>query len=57
MLLLADKGIMSFCFFRLWNADTRPKLKLEGHTGEVNNVALSKDGKTIVSGSDDRTIR
>ena len=33
------------------------KMKLEGHTDEVNSVALSRDGKTIVSGSDDRTIR
>ena len=30
---------------------------LQGHTGEVNTVAISPDGKTIVSGSDDKTVR
>ena len=30
---------------------------LEGHTGAVNAVALSPDGRTIVSGSWDHTIR
>jgi len=30
---------------------------LEGHTDRVNSVAFSKDGKHIVSGSDDQTIR
>ena len=31
--------------------------KLEGHAAAVNSVAISPDGKTIVSGSDDRTVR
>ena len=36
--------------------------KLEGHTAAVNSVAISPDGKTIVSGSgdyepNDNTIR
>ncbi|WP_200907296.1 WD40 repeat domain-containing protein, partial [Ardenticatena maritima] len=30
---------------------------LEGHTDEVNAVAVSPDGRTIVSGSSDRTLR
>ncbi len=30
---------------------------LEGHTRMVNSVAISPDSKTIVSGSDDRTVR
>ena len=33
------------------------KAKLEGHTGPVTSVAISSDGKTIVSGSWDETIR
>ena len=31
--------------------------KLEGHDSSVRSVAISKDGKTIVSGSVDQTIR
>ena len=31
--------------------------KLEGHTNTVASVAISKDGKTIVSGSYDKIIR
>ncbi|KAG4427767.1 hypothetical protein IFR05_016752, partial [Cadophora sp. M221] len=30
---------------------------LEGHTGDVNSVAFSSDGKQIVSGSEDTTVR
>ena len=30
---------------------------LEGHTGEVNSVALSADGSRVVSGSSDKTVR
>ena len=37
-----------------WNAMLQT---LEGHVGIVNSVAFSPNGKQIVSGSDDRTIR
>ena len=30
---------------------------LTGHSGEVNSVAYSPDGKHIVSGSDDKTVK
>ena len=42
----------------LWDANKAlESIKLEGHVGEVKSVALSKDGMTVVSGSDDKTIR
>jgi WD40 repeat protein len=36
-----------------------PKLRdtLKGHTGPVNSVAYSPDGKTLASGSRDQTIK
>ena len=35
----------------------QPYCTLEGHTSEVRSVAVSPDGSTIASGSDDRTVR
>ncbi|KAH9205082.1 WD40-repeat-containing domain protein, partial [Leptodontidium sp. 2 PMI_412] len=37
-----------------WNALLQT---LEGHSGSVNSVAFSPDGKQVVSGSDDKTVR
>ena len=43
---------------RLWNADrTQALVTLEGHTGSVNSVALSADGRVVASGSLDASIR
>ena len=43
---------------RIWDAENgKEKAKLEGHSDEVSSITLSFDGKTIVSGSNDRTIR
>ncbi len=46
----------------VWDMATgKETSKLEGHTAAVTSVAISKDGKTIVSGSgdmyNDNTIR
>ena len=37
--------------------ELKPEKLLEGHTGDVNSVAISPDGEHVVSGSDDETIR
>ena len=42
----------------VWDLETgTEKSKLEGHSAQVLSVAVSPDGKTIVSGSEDNTIR
>ena len=42
----------------VWDMATGKEMsKLEGHNGYVYSMAISPDGKTIVSGSSDNTIR
>jgi hypothetical protein len=43
---------------KVWDAGTGQKiLTLEGHSGRVSSVAISSDGRRMVSGSDDGAIR
>lgn len=44
-----------FISFRVWHST--PLNKFIGHTGTVTSLAVSADGKYVVSGSDDKTIR
>ena len=40
----------------MWNATTGERLHiLTGHTDSINSVAFSPDGKTVVTGSRDKT--
>jgi WD40 repeat protein len=42
----------------LWNLDTRQKIcTLMGHSDRVHSVAFSPDGQTLVSSSQDNTIK
>ena len=42
---------------RVWDMYGQCMNTLKGHTGSVMSVAITPDGKTIVSGSNDRTVR
>jgi hypothetical protein len=48
----ADKAV------RIWNLMTGQNVgTFRGHTGKVNGVAISADGKYIVTGGEDKTVR
>jgi len=42
---------------RVWDVETCQATLLQGHTGSVNSVTFSPDGKRVVSGSGDKTVR
>ena len=35
----------------------KPRTSLEGYTGDVYSIAWSPNGKTLATGSDDRTVK
>jgi hypothetical protein len=41
----------------VWDTAKRKEKILEGHAGNVNAVAFSPNGKTLASGSEDRTVK
>ena len=43
---------------KVWDAETgQETLTLKGHTGKVTSVVFSPDGRRIVSGSQDSTLK
>ena len=57
--LLSSTVVASCCYCcRVWDMESgQLRSTLEGHTEEVTSMALSPDGRTLVSGSLDKTIR
>ena len=41
---------------RLWEPDGAKRLELDEHTGGVNDIAFSTDGRHLASASDDRSV-
>jgi WD40 repeat protein len=54
--LLKDLGVDNTV--RIWNADGMQEIcHLTGHSGNVQSVAVSPDGRHVLSGSGDKTVR
>lgn len=52
------RDLITWCELKVWDLDTGECLRtLIGHTGQVNSVAVQRDGKRAVSASSDGAIR
>ncbi|KAJ1562965.1 High-affinity nitrate transporter 2.1 [Cladochytrium tenue] len=59
VLMLKIQGVWAWsAFSSLWDVTTGRLLRtLKAHSGWVNSVAFSSDSRTVVSGSEDKTIK
>jgi WD40 repeat protein len=53
----ADSGTSGLGEVKIWDLSTRRVLDLRGHTGLVNGLARSPDGRRLATGSEDRTVK
>jgi len=51
------RELRGFEWFHLWRAANADEATLAGHSGSVNSVAFSPDGKTLASASADSTVK
>ncbi len=53
-----DGAVEELRLTRMCDVDSKGHVQtLSGHSGGVNALSLSRDGRTLFSGSDDNTIR
>src|SRR6266542_1566294 len=52
-----DPDLRGFEWYHLWHGSHRHRGRLDGHTGTVRAVAVSRDGTRLATGGADRAVR